>query len=171
MPGSNPPLVEPLSIRPAQPGDVAELVEILNQIIAAGGTTAIEEPLTEADFALWFLSGPDCVACHVAVTPDLRIVGFQALVKTSRLPNGWVDVATFTRRPRVPGVGSALFPVTREFAREAGFSVINATIRADNAGGLAYYAKLGFGDYSVAAGVALRDGTRVDRISRRYALR
>ncbi|WP_425497653.1 N-acetyltransferase family protein [Hoeflea ulvae] len=159
-----------MSIRPARPGDVAELVELLNRIIELGGTTAIEEPLTEADFALWFLSGPDCVACHVAVMPDVRIAGFQALAKPGHLPDGWVDVATFTRRPRVPGVGSALFPVTRDHARSAGFTTINATIRADNTGGLAYYGKLGFVDYSVAQGVPLRDGTPVDRISRRYAL-
>lgn len=44
----------------------------------------------------------------------------------------------------------------------------NATIRADNAGGLAYYARMGFQDYAVARGVPLADGTPVDRISRRY---
>lgn len=170
MPLSNPPVGEPLSIRPALPDDVPDLVDLLNQIIAAGGTTAIEDVLTEAEFELWFLSGPDCVACHVAVTQDSSIAGFQALVTTSRLPDGWVDVATFTRRPRVAGVGSALFPLTRDYARSAGFTVINATIRADNAGGLAYYAKLGFVDYNVATGVALRDGTPVDRVSKRYAL-
>ncbi|MCY0147270.1 GNAT family N-acetyltransferase [Hoeflea sp. G2-23] len=158
-------------IRQAQTGDVRELVELLNQVIDAGGTTAIEEPLTEAEFKHWFLSGPDCVGCHVAVMPDLSIAGFQALEKCSRLPDGWIDVATFTRRPRVPGVGSALFPVTRDYARNAGFTMINATIRADNAGGMAYYAKLGFIDYSVVTGVALSDGTRVNRVSRRYALR
>jgi len=171
MPGSNPPLVEPLSIRPAQPGDTGELMELLNEIIRAGGTTAIENPLTGAEFERWFLSGPDCVACHVAEMRDFSIAGFQALERNSRFPEGWVDVATFTRRPRIAGVGSALFPATRNYAREAGFTMINATIRADNEAGLAYYAKLGFVDYSVATGVALRDGTPVDRISRRYALR
>jgi RimJ/RimL family protein N-acetyltransferase len=127
--------------------------------------------LTDAEFVQWFLTGPTCVVCHVAVTPDLQIVGFQALETNSRLPAGWVDIATFTRRPRIAGVGSALFPVTRDYGFEAGFTMINATIRADNEAGLAYYAKLGFVDYSVATGVALRDGTLVDRISRRYAIR
>lgn len=170
MPGSRQHIAGPFSIRQAQPGDVAALVELLNEIIGAGGTTAIEEPLTDADFEHWFLSGPDCMACHVAVTPDFSIAGFQALERTSRLPDGWADIATFTRRPRIPGVGSALFPVTREFARTAGFTTINATIRADNEGGLAYYAKLGFVDYSIAAGVPLLDGTPVDRLSKRYNL-
>ncbi|MGJ8570741.1 MAG: GNAT family N-acetyltransferase [Hoeflea sp.] len=169
MPGSTQPAS--FRIRTARPVHVAELAELLNEIIAVGGTTAIEEPLTDAEFGRWFLSGPDCVACHVAVTADLQIVGFQALEINSRLPVGWVDIATFTRRPRIAGVGSALFPVTRDHAREAGLTMISATIRADNMGGLAYYAKLGFVDYSVAAGVALRDGTPVDRVSMCYALR
>lgn len=170
MSGSGQDIDGPFSIRAAQPEDAGELVELLNEIIRAGGTTAIENPLTQAEFEQWFLSGPDCVACHVAVTPELRIAGFQALERNSRLPDGWVDIATFTRRPRVAGVGAVLFPVTRELARNAGFSMINATIRADNEGGLAYYSKLGFVDYSITPGVALRDGTPVDRISRSYAL-
>lgn len=160
-----------LTIREATEADAGELVALLNEIVRQGGTTAIEEQLSQADFALWFLSGPDCVACHVAVLPDASIAGFQALARSQALPEDWVSIATFTRRPRVPGVGSALFPVTRDFARHSAVTMINATIRADNVGGLAYYAKLGFVDYSVAAGVALSDGTPVDRISKRYALR
>ncbi|PHR19745.1 MAG: GNAT family N-acetyltransferase [Hoeflea sp.] len=160
-----------MTIRQATDADAGELRALLNGIVREGGTTAIEDELTETEFTLWFLSGPDCVACHVAVLPDTSIAGFQALATYGDLPDGWVDIATFTRRPRIGGVGSALFPVTRDFASRAGFTMINATIRADNAGGLAYYAKLGFTDYSVAVGVALRDGTPVDRVSRRYALR
>jgi len=160
-----------LTIRQATAADAGELVALLNQIVREGGTTAIEEELTPADFALWFLSGPQCVACHVAVLPDASIAGFQALATHSHLPDGWVDIATFTRRPRIVGIGSALFPVTRDFAWRSGFTMINATIRADNVGGLAYYAKLGFVDYSVAVGVALSDGTPVDRVSKRYTLR
>lgn len=174
MPASLPPdRPDPtaLTIRPATEADAGELAALLNEIVRQGGTTAIEDPLSDAEFALWFLSGPGCVACHVAVMPDASIAGFQALTKNNHLPEGWVDVATFTRRPRIGGVGSALFPVSRDFARRSGFTMINATIRADNAGGRAYYGKLGFVDYSVAVGVALSDGTPVDRVSKRYALR
>ena len=69
------------------------------------------------------------------------------------------------------GVGSALFPHTRAEAARRGYREIDATIRADNAGGLAYYARQGFVDVAVHAGVPLKDGTPVDRISRRLALR
>ena len=68
------------------------------------------------------------------------------------------------------GVGSALFRATRERALALGLTAINATIRADNAGGLAFYSRQGFRDHSVAKAVPLSDGTPVDRISKRYSL-
>jgi hypothetical protein len=45
---------------------------------------------------------------------------------------------------------------------------INATIRADNTGGLAYYAKMGFETYGITKDVPLLDGTPVDRINKRF---
>ena len=42
-------------------------------------------------------------------------------------------------------------------------------IRADHAGGLAFYTRQGFVDYAVAAGAPLRNGARVDRVIKRFA--
>ncbi len=67
-------------------------------------------------------------------------------------------------------MGSALFAATRERARQIGLSAINASIRADNIGGLTFYGKMGFMDHSVVPGVALKDGGRVDRVSKRFPL-
>ena len=47
---------------------------------------------------------------------------------------------------------------------------IDATIRADNTGGLAFYGRMGFTDYDCVAGVPLKDGTLVDRIRKRFDL-
>jgi len=66
------------------------------------------------------------------------------------------------------GVGTALFAATVVRAREVGLTAINATIRADNKGGLAFYTKMGFETYGIARGVPLRDGTPIDRVSKRY---
>jgi hypothetical protein len=63
-----------------------------------------------------------------------------------------------------------LFAATREAATRLGLVGINATIRADNVGGLTFYGKQGFQDHSVALAVPLNDGTPVDRISKRYPL-
>jgi ribosomal protein S18 acetylase RimI-like enzyme len=67
-------------------------------------------------------------------------------------------------------VGSALFNVMRSAARKRGLTAINATIRADNSGGLAFYNRMGFLDYEVTRAVPLKDGTPVDRIRKRYSL-
>ena len=67
-------------------------------------------------------------------------------------------------------IGSALFAATCAEARRLGLTGINATIRADNSGGLAFYSRQGFRDHSVRAAVPLKDGTPVDRVSKRFSL-
>ncbi len=159
------------SVRPAHGGDAPALCRLLNAIIRIGGTTAYETPLETAEFAEHFLTGPRVLCCFVAEDAEGAPCGFQALETNPELPEGWGDIATFARpEPKLPGVGTALFAATRARARALGLIAINATIRADNAGGLAYYARMGFEDYRVAKAVPLADGTPVDRISKRCPL-
>ncbi|PDS30309.1 GNAT family N-acetyltransferase [Rhizobium phaseoli] len=157
-----------MHIRRAVSADAEELCSLLNEIILAGGTTALETPLTAAEFADWFIDGEFPLVCHVAVY-DRSPVGFQSLSLYGDPPKGYADIATFARAsPKISGVGSALFPATRAAAEELGLEFINATIRADNVGGLAYYAKMGFQLYDRLVQVPLRNGTAVDRIKKRF---
>ncbi|MGO7580785.1 N-acetyltransferase family protein, partial [Rhizobium ruizarguesonis] len=79
---------------------------------------------------------------------DQSLVGFKSLSLYGDPPKGFADIATFARMtPRTPGVGTALFPATRDAAEEFGIEFINATIRADNVSGLGYYTKMGFKTY------------------------
>ncbi len=161
-----------IAVRPMMPEDVAAACRILNQTIEIGGTTAFEIPFSEALFAQSYLDGPDKICCHVALDEQGEVAGFQWLGSHAKLPDDCADIATFARRdPVLRGVGRALFAETSKHAAALGFSAINATIRADNRQGLSYYDKMGFLDYSVAYGVPLRDGTPVDRISKRFELR
>ncbi|MFN4098542.1 MAG: GNAT family N-acetyltransferase [Pararhodobacter sp.] len=158
-----------LTIRPFQPGDEGPLTVILNDIIAAGGTTAFEQPFTPERLRAESLAGPTVLCCHVVLDGE-EAVGFQALYANPHLPQGWGDIASFTRRdPPVRGAGTALFEATRARAKALGIPVLNATIRADNIPGLAYYAKMGFEDYGVLTAVPLADGTPVDRIRKKRA--
>lgn len=157
-------------MRPAIPGDAVPLAAMLNRIIAAGGTTALEEPFTPERFGEWFIRpGPELAVSHVALDPDTgEPMGFQILERLDRLPAGWADIGTFTRREKpVPGAGRALFAATLVVARKLRVRTINATIRADNAGGLAFYRRLGFSEYARDRGVPLKDGTPVDRVHHR----
>jgi L-amino acid N-acyltransferase YncA len=160
-----------MKVRKAASADADELSELLNDIIRAGGTTAIETPLSAAEFADWFITGEFPLACHVAES-DGALVGFQSLSVFGDPPKGTADIATFARmNPKTKGAGSALFPATRSTAEALGLELINATIRADNVSGLAYYEKMGFETYDRLIQVPLLDGTPVDRIKKRFVVR
>jgi L-amino acid N-acyltransferase YncA len=162
-----------LEIRPVRQVDAHELSTLLNEIIARGGTTALEDPLEPSTLAGTMLTGPDVICCFVASERSTgKLTGFQTLQKNGMLPGDIGDIGTFARVGLTQkGVGSALFNVMRSEARKRGLTAINATIRADNSGGLAFYHRLGFVDHEVTRAVPLKDGTPVDRISKRYSLR
>ena len=146
------------------------MADLLNEIIAIGGTTAFEDPVTPQDMVDCYIKGPLLECCHVAVDDRGDVAGFQS-IDFDEVPNGVGYIATFARQtPVVRGVGTALFEATRQFAKKAGLTTINAKIRADNAPGLAYYSKMGFQDHSVVRGVPLKDGTPIDRIVKLYSL-
>lgn len=69
-----------LDVRPVRRDDATELADLLNQIIARGGTTALEEPFTPEALAQTYLTGPDVICCFVAVDRvSGRLEGFQTL--------------------------------------------------------------------------------------------
>ncbi len=158
-------------IRPATTDDVPGMVALLNRIIAKGGTTAHEVPYTEDKFATAYLTGADAIACLVADAAERGLLGFQVLGYWPGLPAGWVDIGTFvSENARGTGAGAALFAATKALAMARGDRTINATIRADNALGLAFYARCGFVDYAADPDYRLGDGTVVGRISKRFDL-
>ena len=161
-----------ISVRATLAEDVPELCALLNEIIAIGGTTAITEPLTEESFAVWAVNRPDGVSCVTAVGEDGVLLGFQTLYRAPPPQEDWGIIATFARaEPKVRGVGSKLFQATKQRAIAAGLHAIDATIRADNVSGLAFYTKMGFQDHSVAKDVPLTEGYSVDRVTKLLWLR
>ncbi len=158
-------------VRPANVDDSDGLRTLLNEIIRIGGTTAITNELSLEEMRDWFISGDDVVSCFVAVYPAGAVVGFQSLSRYGDLPAGWVDIATFARRSQhKSGVGSALFPHTRKAAKQLGFTTINASIRVDNVGGLAYYSRMGFETYLVEDSDPKAEGRVFNRIHKRFDL-
>jgi RimJ/RimL family protein N-acetyltransferase len=153
-------------VRHAVPGNAVPLCEILNIIIGIGGTTALEFPLSLAEFRCDFLEGEHLLLCFVAEDVlTSRQLAFQSLRRHPELPVDWADIATFVSHDfNTRGIGTALFARTRIWAGDSDLAAINAAIRADNHGGLAYYEKVGFRNYQIAKGIPLRDGTPVDRI-------
>jgi L-amino acid N-acyltransferase YncA len=160
-----------LKVRPIAASDVPQACALLNRIIRIGGTTAFEVEVSEEAFAAMYVTGEDLIACHVVLDPAGQVAGFQWIGRNPKLAGECADIATFARgEAPVRGAGRAMFAATRAFAKQAGYSWINATIRADNVAGLGYYAKMGFVDHVLARAVPLRDGTPVDRLSKRLKL-
>jgi len=168
----------PVTTRPAQAADAPAMAGLLNSIIAIGGTTAHQRPFDAARMQAHYIDDPQIIATTLAEI-DSAVVGFQCLARpdqnhpdaADRLPADWSYIATFVQVGRTgQGIGRALFSVTMAAATGSGAVAIDATIRADNTGGLRYYSSIGFVDYTVLRDIPLRDGTRVDRIRKRFDL-
>ncbi len=145
---------EDIVIRSADPADAAAMASLLNAIIAKGGTTAHRQPFNEERMISHYVSPERGISCMVADAGG-TILGFQALEwcdpdwkGANPHPADWAVIATFVAIDgQGRGVGARLFAATRTAARKAGVSTIDATIRRENVGGLAYYGGLGFADY------------------------
>lgn len=158
-----------ITVRPAAALDAPDMARLLNEIIAIGGTTAMTRPVTATDMRDRMAANPGQSAWHVAFDDKDTLCGFQWIGPHPDLPDEACDVATFVQTGRTQmGIGSALFNATAKAAEDLGYVWINATIRADNTGGLTYYQSRGFRDWHFDEGVALESGQIVDKISKRY---
>ena len=111
----------------------------------------------------------DQSAWHVALNDAEEVIGFQWIAPHPQLPPEACDVASFVQIGQTGlGIGSALFSATAKAAKTLGYVWINATIRADNTGGLTYYQSRGFRDWHIDEGVKLDSGQVVNKISKRY---
>lgn len=142
------------------------MADLLNAVIAKGGTTAFVDPVTRDNLGTWMAHAPHRSAWHVVEDDAGRVKGFQWIEPHDGLPDDTCDIATFVALDQQGlGVGSALFPVTRDAARDLGYAFIAAVIRQDNAGGLAYYQSRGFEDWR-----RWDDAPVAPRIIKRYKL-
>ncbi|NBR52997.1 MAG: GNAT family N-acetyltransferase [Rhodobacteraceae bacterium] len=165
------------TLRPATEADAPAMARLINRIIETGGTTAHQSRFDAARMRGHYIAPPLAISCFVAALKD-EVIGFQALERADpdwqgegKLPDDWAVIATFVGEGhRGLGVGCALFGLTLDAARTADVVAIDATIRADNALGLAYYSRMGFSDHAVINDVPLRDGTKIDRVQKVFWL-
>jgi L-amino acid N-acyltransferase YncA len=158
-----------INVRAAMPLDTGSMAKLLNNLIEKGGTTALTRPVTGLDISEWMAVNAHAAAWHVALDDMEKVVGFQWISPHEQLPPNACDVATFVQIGQTGlGIGSALFKATAAAAKGLGYQWINATIRADNHGGLTYYQSRGFRTWHIDAGVTLDSGQVVDKISKRF---
>lgn len=155
-----------MRVRDATPSDAAAMADLLNAIIAIGGTTAHEEPMSAEAIRADYIEGPD-VRTAVVAEEGGTLLGWQSVGHW----RGEMHIGSFVRPGlQARGIGSAMFARTLDLARRQGLPAIVASIRADNVPGLAFYARMGFVDVAHDPGFALKDGTVVGRVHRRLVL-
>lgn len=160
-----------LLIRPALAADGSALAALQNQIIAIGGSTAHQQPRDRAEVTASYITGADCLCCHLALAADGGLLGFQAVGAHPDLAADWGDIGSYVApEHHGGGIGRALFAATRAACLAKGLRCLNATIRADNVAGLAYYTRIGFVPYQNDPDFTLQDGRRVGRIHHRLEL-
>lgn len=142
------------TLRPARPGDAEAMAGVQNALFAAGQRRAETDPVR---VRAQYLDDPARLACTVALDAQGRVIGFQSLKRAmpgdpydlpQNTPDIWGVIGThIAPEAQGRGLGRALFAISHKAAKEAGLSRIDATIGAENTGGLAYYAAMGFREW------------------------
>jgi L-amino acid N-acyltransferase YncA len=152
-------------IREVCPGDAEDIVCILNPVIDSGAYTVLDSPV-DVDFEREFIkSFPKRGLFYVAQDNHSRkIIGFQNVEPFATYTKAFYHVgiiATYVDISyRKQGVGQRLAEVVFGNARIKGYEKLYTYVRADNAGALAFYSKIGFR----IVGTALKQA----RIGQRY---
>lgn len=159
-----------IHVRRAGALDAAPLASLLNEIISLGGTTAMTSSVSAQDIQEWMAK--ENAVWHLAEDDAGAVVGFQWIEPHKDLPIDATDIASFVKVGKTgAGIGSALFAATQSKARAMGYTMIDAIIRADNESGLAYYQSRGFETLRHLPNMVLQDGTKVDKVWKRFFLR
>jgi L-amino acid N-acyltransferase YncA len=152
--------------RLSTPADVSGMTGLLNAVIAKGGTTAHQSPMTEAEVREHYIDGSGVHSSVIAEDAG-QIIGWQSVGHW----NGEPHIGTFVKPDlQARGIGAALFGLTLATLRKTEIDHIIAWIRADNVPGLAYYGRIGFRDIGADPDFTLQDGRKVGRVYRRFDL-
>ena len=137
-----------IEIRPATERDAEPIVDLLTPIVEAGIYTVMQGPITVEDQLAFMRELPGRAIYLAAVSSETEgLVGIQDVQPVSGSDGVYHagDISTFVALDaRGNGIGRALMRSTVELARERGFTVLCANVRADNPDAVAFYESQGF---------------------------
>jgi L-amino acid N-acyltransferase YncA len=155
-----------LRVRPATIDDAAGIARVLNGIVAEGGLTALDTPVSlEQERSFLAALGPR--SSLLVAELDGRIVGFQGLdpAGTFAAMAHVAQLGSYVERPwRGHGIARRLWQRNREIGLERGFRKVIIQVRVRNTGALAFYRRLGFEDIGIAREHVVVDGHYEDEV-------
>lgn len=158
-----------IQIRPAQIGDAEGIVNVLNPLVEAGESTALDTTFTAEEERIFIRDFPVRGLFHVAEQTDGGVlVGFQNVEPFATYTGAFAHVGIIGTyvdpSGHRQGIGRLLFEATRLAAKEKGYEKFFAFVRADNIGGLAFYKRIGFEVIGVAKRHAKIKGRYIDEM-------
>jgi L-amino acid N-acyltransferase YncA len=158
-----------IRIRPVQVEDAKGIVNVLNPLIRAGESTALDRVFTVEEEQGFISAFPARGVFYVAERAnDGVITGFQNLEPFATYTDAFAHVGIMGTyvdpSGHRQGTGRLLFEATRLAAKDKGYEKFFEFVRADNVGALAFYKRLGFEVIGVAKRHAKIEGRYIDEV-------
>ena len=158
-----------IRIRPVRVEDAEGIIRVLNPLIQSGDHTVLDRLFTVEEERGFISCFPERGVFHVAERdPGGLIVGFQNVEPFATYTEAFAHVGVIGTyvdpSQHRQGIGRLLFESVRLAAREKGYEKFFAFVRADNAGALSFYKRIGFSIIGVAKRQAKIGGRYVDEV-------
>ena len=158
-----------IRIRPVHVEDAEGIINVLNPLIQAGESTALDRVFTADEERLFIGGFPARGVFNVAErTDDGVIVGFQNVEPFATYTDAFAHVGVIGTyvdpSGHRQGIGRLLFEATRLTAKDKGYEKFFAFVRADNVAGLAFYKRIGFEAIGTAKRQAKIKGRYIDEV-------
>ncbi|QIS41964.1 N-acetyltransferase [Clavibacter capsici] len=154
-----------MRIRPAEPRDVDDLLEIRNDAILHGTALWMDEPVDRAERERWYEETTAAGDPILIADVDGRVAGYGTYGPW-RSKSGYrfsVEDSVYVRDAfQGQGIGRALVEELIAHARAAGKHAVFADIEAGNTGSIRLHERLGFRQVGMLPGIGWKFGRPLD---------
>lgn len=154
-----------MRIRPAEPRDVDDLLEIRNDAILHSTALWTDQPVDRAEREAWFRQTTDEGDPILIAEVDGGVAGYGTYGPWRRM-SGYrysVEDSVYVREGfQGRGIGRALVEELLAHARAAGKRAVFADIEAGNTGSIRLHERLGFRQVGLLPGIGVKFGRSLD---------